>query len=174
MPQKRVPWCHSASRGKNCPVLEAAPTAVALMSDAFDLVALGFVLTLTGTAVAQPYDAKAVFYSDSVLRGALGNIAQMAEPELRAFAHYLSECSDTSDPTGKHACNASASAYEIEFNDKRPLDDMIHAKLIMDQLPPDPNERARIVEVSIKYAKIVNTLEQAATTRFRQLKTSSK
>jgi hypothetical protein len=152
------------------------------MCNALDIrgfIALAF---LFGTASAQPFDAKAVFYdaktafySESTLRGALGNIAQMAEPELRVFTHYLAECSDdTADSIGKHACAAAAAAYEIEFSDKRPLDDMILAKKIMDQLPPDPDDRARIVEISIKYAKVIAALEQAATARFRQLKASKK
>jgi hypothetical protein len=42
------------------------------------------------TALAQPYDPKAIYYSDSVLNKAMENIAQMQEPELRAFTHLPS------------------------------------------------------------------------------------
>jgi hypothetical protein len=123
---------------------------------------------------AQPYDPKAVFYSDSVLRGALENIAQMQEPELRAFTHYLAECQETIDPSSKHACAAAVTTYEIEFGNKRALDDLIYAKSNMDQLPPEKMDTARIFEIAKKHGLIIAALEQAASSRFHVLKTTRK
>jgi hypothetical protein len=128
-------------------------------------------------AFAEPYDAKEIFYSDSVLRSALEDIAQMQEAELRAFTHYLSECSDESlDASSRHACTAAQATYEIEFGNKRALDHLIFAKSTLSQLPPDVKMKDPTQEANaaIKYAKIISALEQAARGRFRSLKASQK
>jgi hypothetical protein len=137
------------------------------------------ITTLVGATVAfaGPYDAKAIFYSDSVLRNAIENIAQMREPELRAFTRYLSECSDESlEASSRHACKAAQAAYEIEFGDKRALDDLIIAKSILSQLPSDVNmnDPTQVASAAVKYSKVVAALEQAARDRFRSLKGSPK
>jgi hypothetical protein len=128
-------------------------------------------------ALAEPYDPKAIYYSDSVLRKAVENIAQMQEQELRAFTHYLAECmDDPTDPAGKHACSAALTTYEVEFNNKRALDDLIWAKSILLQLPPDlkANDPVEVSNAALKYAKIPGALEHAAQERFRSLKASQK
>ena len=117
---------------------------------------------------------KAVFYSDIVLRGAIENIGRMQEAELRAFTHYLAECAETTTPYGKHGCAAASSAYEIEFGDKRPLDDMIYARDIMHSLPPAQLTARDIVDTSVAYGKIVAALEQASSNWFRALKAARK
>lgn len=130
------------------------------------------IVTLAAAAFARagPYDAKVIFYSDSVLRGALENIAQMQEPELRAFTHYLAECEEATDPASKHTCAAAQTTYEIEFGDKRALDDMILARSIMLQIPSDMNDPEHLGEEAVKYGKILVALERAVRGRFRELK----
>jgi hypothetical protein len=87
-------------------------------------------MAAAGAAIAQAFDAKATFYSDKVLRGALADIAKMPEDELRAFTHYLAECQDDDRTvaSNRHACAAAQATYEIEFGNKRALDDLIIAK----------------------------------------------
>ncbi len=58
------------------------------------MVVAAVMLSAAVTVIAKPYDAKAIFYSDTILRKALADIAQMQEPELRAFTRYLAECDD--------------------------------------------------------------------------------
>jgi hypothetical protein len=61
-------------------------------------------MLLTGSVsnvIGKPFDARKIFYSDIVLRKAIADIAQMREPELRTFAHYLSECDDTEGATAR-------------------------------------------------------------------------
>ena len=99
---------------------------------------------VTGQAVDDPYaKQKTVFNSDKVLHDALTEIAQMQEPELRAFTRYLVECNDEEDPdVSKHACRAASTSYEIEFgsgytlNDNRPLDTLMRARDTLAGRPP--------------------------------------
>ena len=130
-------------------------------------------------ASAQPYDPKAVFYSDNVLRRALADIAQMQDSELRSFTHYLAECQETADAVSKHFCAAAQAAYRIEFGTKRALDDMIVARSILDQLSqttPDPDlkDPVKVANAAIKISRILMSLEQAAADRFRELKATRK
>jgi hypothetical protein len=131
-------------------------------------------LATAAVAGAQPYDAKANFYSASVLRGAIENIAQMREPELRAFTHYLAECQDEHDGPGKHACSAAEKTYTIEFGAKRALDDWIVARSIFTQLPPEKMDTAHIVDEAKAYARVVVALERAVSARFSELKVLKK
>jgi hypothetical protein len=132
-------------------------------------------LAATAVVLAEPYDPKAIFYSDAVLRAALENIAQMQEPELRAFTHYLAECQDEmTNAQGKHACVAAQTTYEIEFGDKRALDSMIIARSIIVQVPPDVNDRVNLVEAARAKAQVLVALERAVSSRFRALKASRK
>jgi hypothetical protein len=128
-------------------------------------------------AFAEPYDPKAVYYSDAVLRKAVENIAQMQEAELRAFVHYLAECGDDpTDPASKHSCYSAQTAYEVEFGNKRPLDDLIWAKSFLLQAPPDTRatDPVEISNAAIRYAKIPGALDRAAQERYRSLKSSAK
>jgi hypothetical protein len=144
--------------------------------------AFATVVVLQAPAAAQPYDPKdprTILYSDTILRKAVADVAQMQEPELRAFAHYLAECSiDGPDDVSKHFCAAAMSAYEIEFgsdNAKRTLDSMIYARSGLkawDTAHPDPGRftTAKIVDESVKFAKTITALEEAARDRFRALR----
>ena len=125
---------------------------------------------------AQQTNPKAIFYNETVLRGAVAVIAQMTESELRAFTHYLSECQDEREGFGKHACLAAEGTYEIEYGTKRPLDDLIYARSVMLDLPDDVNinDAANLADTAIKYGKVIGGLEDAAKARFRILKTSAK
>jgi hypothetical protein len=128
-------------------------------------------------ALAEPYDPKAIYYSDGVLRKAVENIGQMQKPELRAFVHYLAECmDDPTDAASKHSCSSALATYEVEFGNKRALDDLIWAKSFLLQLPPDTiaNNPTEISNAAIKYAKIPGALDLAAQERFRSLKGSKK
>jgi hypothetical protein len=124
-------------------------------------------------ALAEPYDPKTIYYSEGVLRKAIETIAQMQEPELRAFVRYLAECmDDPTDAASKHACASALSTYEIEFGNKRPLDDLIWAKSFLLQIPPDSKgiNPAEVANAAMKYAKIPGELQLAAQDRFRRLK----
>jgi hypothetical protein len=137
------------------------------------------IILLAATAArAEPYDPKAIYYSDGVLRKAVENIGQMQEPELRAFVHYLAECmDDPSDAASKHSCSSALTTYEVEFGNKRALDDLIWAKSFLLQLPPDTpmaNNPTEISNAAIKYAKIPGALDRAAQERFRSLKGTQK
>jgi hypothetical protein len=131
-------------------------------------------------AVAEPLDAKAVFYGDDVLRKAVGDVARMQEPELRAFTRYLAECDDGAvDPTSRHACAAAKTAYQIEFEAKRPLDDLMYARSELEErslLKADPeiNDPRQIYETAKRKATVLVALERAAGDRFRALKSSRK
>jgi len=146
---------------------------------------------VTGQAVDDRYaKQKTVFYSDKVLHDALTEIAQMQEPELRAFTRYLAECNDEEDPdVSKHACTAALTNYEIEFGsgytltDNRPLDTLIRARgTLAGRLPferardrevlsTDPKELANLHK---KFAIVISALEGAAHDRFRGLKSVQK
>jgi hypothetical protein len=83
---------------------------------------------------------------------------------------------DATDPASKHACSAALTTYEIEFNNKRALDDLIWAKSFLSQLPPDikPKDPVEVSNAALKYAKIPGELEHAVQERFRSLKASKK
>ena len=134
------------------------------------------ILLLVGSATAEGYNPQATFYNETVLRGAVADIAQMTDPELRAFTHYLSECQDERDGFGKHACLAAEDAYEIEYGDKRQLDHLTYARAMLNDLPPDVNinDASKLADDAIKYAKVITVLTDAARTRFRSLRTSQK
>jgi hypothetical protein len=142
--------------------------------------AVAFVVLVAVTAAfAQPYDPKAVFYSDSVLSKALADISQMDEPELRAFTHYLAECQDGADAVSKHFCASARASYQIEFGGKRALDDMMIARSILDELSKtkpdlDMNDPIRVASTAKKVALILGALEGATGERFRALKASRK
>jgi hypothetical protein len=137
------------------------------------------VLAAVVAVFAQPYDPKAVFYSDSVLSKALSDISQMQEPELRAFTHYLAECQDAADAVSKHFCAAARASYQIEFGAKRALDDMMIARSILDDLSQtkpalDMNDPIKTVNAAKKAALVLVALERAAGERFHALKPSRK
>jgi hypothetical protein len=132
-------------------------------------------LSAAVTVVAEPYDAKAIFYSGTVLSKALADIAQMQEPELRAFTRYLAECDDELvDVPTRHACTAAKTTYSVEFGGKRALDDMMHARSLLNL-----NESAKpkaldapALDIIVKEAKIIASLQDAARERFRVLRSS--
>jgi hypothetical protein len=132
---------------------------------------------------------KSVFYSDKVLHGALNDIAQMQEPELRAFARYLAECDDQGESdVAKHGCSAALMNYEVEFGASslahaRFLDDLVYARASL--AARSPSEKARDVNVNnmnvndmgqkfaeqaAKDAKVFSALQEATRDRFRSLK----
>jgi hypothetical protein len=133
------------------------------------------VFVVVAAKAAQPFDAKATFYSDDVLQRALANIGQMQEPELRAFTRYLSECDDNElvDVPTRHACHAAQITYTVEFGAKRALDDIIIARALLNILTivhakPEPD-----MELSIaKHTKVMSALEHAAGDRFRALRSN--
>jgi hypothetical protein len=92
-------------------------------------------------------------------------------------ARLLRCASAGKNPVGSNdACKAAQAAYEIEFGDKRALDDLIIAKSILSQLPSDVNmnDPTQVAGAAVKYSKVVAALEQAARDRFRSLKGSPK
>jgi hypothetical protein len=134
---------------------------------------------------------KSIYHSETVLHDALANIAQMQEPELRAFTRYLAECKDDEDSNiSKHACSAALASYEIEFgkdalNHERPLDELILVRSGLASRTPedrarDPEERARalradpkeIADWAVREVKIPIALAEAARARFRSLKSA--
>ncbi len=125
-------------------------------------------------ATAEPSNPKATFYSEKILRSALADIAQMSEAELRAFIHYLAECQDDRDDAGKHACRAAQTSYEIEYGNKRALDDLIFARSMLTELPPDIDlkDPVQLADAAIKHANVITALQESARARFRSLKAS--
>ena len=100
----------------------------------------------------------------------------MSEAELRAFIHYLAECQDDLDAAGKHACRAAQTSYEIEYGNKRALDDLIFARSMLTELPPDIDlkDPALLADAAIKHANVITALQESARARFRGLKASQK
>jgi hypothetical protein len=137
-------------------------------------------LTTTAAVVAEsndPRDPRATLYNDTVMRRALADIAQMPEPELRSFTHYLAECTDQGGDVAKHACASAQTAYEVEFGRKRALDDMINARANIepwDSAHPPNRTVTWIVEEAKKYGLTIAALHSAARERFRALKAAPK
>ncbi len=127
-------------------------------------------------ATAEPSNPKATFYSEKVLHSALADIAQMPEAELRVFTHYLAECQDERDAAGKHACSAAKAVYEIEYGNERALDNLIFARSMLTELPPDVDTKdpAQLANAAIERAKVITALHESARARFRRLKASQK
>jgi hypothetical protein len=122
-------------------------------------------------AIGRPFDAKAVFYSSTILRNSLADIAKMQEPELRAFAHYIAECDDTENASARHACSAAEVSYNIEFGAKRALDDMMLARSTLQTMSiAEPVSPA--VHQLLKEATILEALQDAARLRFQALRSS--
>jgi hypothetical protein len=91
-----------------------------------------------------------------------------------AFTHYLAECQDEPDAPGRHACTAAERTYEIEFGGKRALDDIIVARSIIIQLPPEKMDAVHLVEMAKAKADVLLALERAVSRRFNVLKASRK
>ncbi|MBG0792538.1 hypothetical protein IYY11_03695 [Methylocystis sp. H62] len=118
------------------------------------------------------YTPKETFYSEKILTSALADIAQMSEAELRSFIHYLAEYQDERDTTGKHACRAAQTSYEIEFGNKRAIDKLIFARSMLTELPPDIDlkDSTQMMDAAVQHAKVISAIEESARTRFRNLK----
>lgn len=160
------------------------------------VLATAVIMDCPEAAVGQAIDPyavpKSVYHSEKVLRDALANIAQMQEPELRAFTHYLAECSDNEDTdVSKHACAAALTSYHIEFgsfglNHERPLDQLISVRSSLVERRPEEKARdvhptgsledqsKELADWAIKESKIPYALEEAAHDRFRSLKSVQK
>jgi hypothetical protein len=158
------------------------------------------ILGVSGDAVAgetdDPYAKdKATYYGKEVLDGALAIIAQMKEPELRAFTNYLAECVDEGNTEiANHACEAAMEKYEIEFGSylrghTRPLDDLIYARaLLFIRLPKDRtphpdklpclglniNDAEANVACTMQTVRVITALYNAAHDRFQILKAQQK
>jgi hypothetical protein len=124
-------------------------------------------------AVGNQFNATEIFYSDTILRRSLADIAQMQEPELRAFSHYLAECDDTEDASARHACSAAEVSYNIEFGAKRALDDMIIARSTLQTMSIAKPELPGVHQL-LKEARILEALQDAARLRFQALRSSAR
>ena len=98
---------------------------------------------VAGQAIDPFAVTKSEYHSEKLSQ--LTNIAQMQEPELRAFARYLAECSDNEDTdVSKHACSTALTSYEIEFGSDggtRPLDRLIYVRSELAKRPPEVRAR---------------------------------
>ena len=125
-------------------------------------------------------DPLATFYSESVLKGALENIAEMPETELRKLTHYLAECTDDENMTetrSKHTCTVAEQEYEIEFGRNRPLDKIIISRGLLPnatQAELMAKSTRQIVDDAAKYVKVMDALFIAAQNRFGTFRSSIK
>lgn len=135
----------------------------------------------TMALAATTDDPNAVFFSKKVLQGALSDIARMQEPELRAFARYLSECDPGDQRPGEqeHACAAAYLSYQIEFGENRPgqtrpIDDLMVAIEYRKTKARMVGNGSIDMDRIAKEVEIISSLEDSARARFRALRTGGK
>lgn len=139
------------------------------------------VLLVGGVALAQAPSPEEKFYDPAILQGALADIAQMQEPELRGFMRYAAECSDYLgvEAAARRACSVAMTTYEMEFGANRALDDWIYAKSAMEEMRMEemrqadprslPTETEAIVALAIRYGEVISAIQGAVRDRFRVL-----
>ncbi len=148
--------------------------------------AIALLIAVSPVNAADNSNIKTALYSDAALQGAIGDIAQMPMPELRALTRYLSECEDSpDDPVSKHACFAVREAYEIEFSSGRPLDQLLDATLLIYERPADKPDLDKalnnlerfsqnVAARAERYVTVTTALNNAARARFQSLRSSKK
>jgi hypothetical protein len=84
-------------------------------------------LVVSTASMAQNPSRLAIFNSDETLKEAQNNISDMDANEIRLFADFLAQCTNSlsEEKLIQNACDTAHARYDIEYGSDRPLDRLL-------------------------------------------------